>query len=193
MLLFDGHPEDVRGTLQKCDVIFAELAFGSTVDFEHAEGRAITLQNHIHRTPNSVFYEQLGGPKSLLVFEMIGNYGLARAQGIAGRRGQIDPDGCIPDHSLAPPYASANQKPVLGRNVLHHFAVFRSQTFRRRPGGVVEHFKEARALQGDDTEFGEQLLLANTQTKRATGQVVCLTIAGLLNDRLFRFIWRAHS
>ncbi|MGC2823051.1 MAG: hypothetical protein WA322_02230, partial [Pseudolabrys sp.] len=64
MLLLDGHAEDVRGTLQKCNVMLAELAFGSAVDFEHAEGRAITLQNHIHRTPNSVFYEQLGGTKS---------------------------------------------------------------------------------------------------------------------------------
>ncbi|MGE5773567.1 MAG: hypothetical protein ACM3Z4_16320 [Hyphomicrobiales bacterium] len=93
----------------------------------------------------------------------------------------------MPDHALAPADARANEEPALGRHVLHHFAVFRPQTFRRRPGGVVEHFNEARALQGDDTEFGEKLLLANAHTERATGQVVCLTIAGLLNDRLFRF------
>jgi hypothetical protein len=31
---------------------------------------------------------------------------------------------------------------------------------------------EARALQGKDTEFGKQLLLANAQTERAAGQVV---------------------
>jgi hypothetical protein len=37
---------------------------------------------------------------------------------------------------------------------------------------VIEHFNEARALQGKDTKFGEQLLLANPQAERATGQVV---------------------
>jgi hypothetical protein len=40
----------------------------------------------------------------LLVFEMVGNYGLARAQGIACRRGQVGPDGRIPDHALTPAY-----------------------------------------------------------------------------------------
>ena len=76
MLLLDSHAEDVRGTLQKCDVMLAEFAFGSAVDFEHTEWRAITLQYDIHRTTNAVFYEQLGSTKSLLVFEMIGITGL---------------------------------------------------------------------------------------------------------------------
>jgi hypothetical protein len=82
----------------------AELAFGLAVDFEHAKWRAITLQNDIHRTTNAVFYKQLGRTKSLLVFEMVRNYGLARAQGIACRRGQVGPDGRIPDHALTPAY-----------------------------------------------------------------------------------------
>jgi hypothetical protein len=52
---------------------------------------------------------------------------------------------------------------------------------------VIEHFNEARALQGKDTEFGKQLLLANAQTECATGQVVRLTVTGLaFNNRLFR-------
>jgi len=42
---------------------------------------------------------------------------------------------------------------------------------------VIEHFNEARALQGEDTEFGEQLLLANAHMERAAGQVVWLTMA----------------
>jgi hypothetical protein len=37
---------------------------------------------------------------------------------------------------------------------------------------VIEHFNETRALQSKDTEFGEQLLLANAQTECAAGQVV---------------------
>src|SRR6185312_7799232 len=126
LLLLDGHAENVRGTLQKCNVMLTELTFGSTVDFKYAEWRAITLQNHIHRAANTVFYQQFGGTKSLLIFEMIGNYGLARAQGVTCRRGQVGPDGGMPDHALAPSDARANQKPVFSRNVFHHFAVFRS-------------------------------------------------------------------
>jgi hypothetical protein len=37
---------------------------------------------------------------------------------------------------------------------------------------VIKHFHEARALQGMDTKFGEQLLLANALTECATSQVV---------------------
>ena len=39
-------------------------------------------------------------------------------------------------------------------------------------GGVIEHPDEVRALQGQDSEFGKELLLANAQTERAAGQVV---------------------
>ena len=42
--------------------------------------------------------------------------------------------------------------------------VSRSEPFRCHSGGVIEHFNEARALQGKDTEFGKQLLLTNAQT-----------------------------
>jgi hypothetical protein len=37
---------------------------------------------------------------------------------------------------------------------------------------MIQHFHEARALQGKNTKFGEQLLLANAQTERATSQIV---------------------
>src|SRR6516162_456480 len=141
--------------------MLVEFAFGSAVDFQHTEWRAISLQNHVHRTANTVLYKQLWRTKSLLVFQMVGNYGLARAQGVACRRGQVGADGGMPDHALAPADTGANQKPVLIRDVFHHFAVFRPQTFRSNSGGVIDHFNEARALQGEDTELGEQLLLAN--------------------------------
>src|SRR5262249_18880055 len=119
---------------------------GSAVDLEHAEWRAIALQNHIHRTANTVFYEQFRGTKTLLVFKMVRNYGLARAQGIACRRGQVGPDSGTPDHALAPADTPANQKPVLTRNVLHHLAILGTEPFRCHSGGVIEHFNEARAL-----------------------------------------------
>src|SRR5262249_4478706 len=173
--------------------MLVELAFGSAIDFQHTEWRTITLQNHVHRTANTVLHKQLWRTKSLLVFEMIGNYGLARAQGVARRRCQVGADGGMPNHALAPADTGANQKPILSRDVFHNFAVFRPQTFRRHSRGVIKHFREARALQGKDTKFGEQLLLANAQTECATNQVVWLTITGLaFNNWFFRPRW-AHS
>ena len=96
LLLLDRHAEDIRSALQKCDVMLAELAFGSAVDFEHTEWRAITLQNDIHRTANTVLHEQFGSTKSLLIFEMIGNYGLASAQGIAAGEAKSAPTVACP-------------------------------------------------------------------------------------------------
>jgi hypothetical protein len=37
---------------------------------------------------------------------------------------------------------------------------------------VIEHFDEARALKGEYTELGQQFLLANAHTERASAQVV---------------------
>jgi len=54
LLLLNRHPEDVCGTLQKSDVVFAKLAFGFAVDFQHAEWRAVALENDIHGTANAV-------------------------------------------------------------------------------------------------------------------------------------------
>ena len=71
LLLLNRHAEDICSTLQKCDVLLAEFAFGSTVDLENPERRAIPLQNDVHRTANAMLYEQLGGTKSLLVLQMI--------------------------------------------------------------------------------------------------------------------------
>ena len=123
-----------------------EELVGAAIDFEHAEWRAITLQNHIHRTADAMFYQQFGSTKSLLLFEMIGNYGLSRAQGITCGRGQVRPDGGVPDDALVPADTRANQKPFLGRDVFHHFAILRSQTFGRYSRGVIEHFGETSAL-----------------------------------------------
>ena len=79
-------------------------------------------------------------------------------------------DGRIPDHALTPADTRANQKPVLSRRysiTLQNSA----EPFRCHSGGVIQHFSEAR-LQGQDTKFGKQFLLANAQMERAAGQVV---------------------
>src|SRR5215813_9758241 len=152
--------------------MLVELAFGSAIDFQHTEWRTITLQNHVHRTANTVLHKQLWRTKSLLVFQMIGNDRLACAQGVARRRGQVGADGGKPNHALAPADTGANQKPILSRDVFHNFAVFRPKTFSGDSRGVIKHFHEARALQSKDTKFGEELLLVNAQTQCATSQVV---------------------
>src|SRR4029078_13163455 len=103
------------------------------------------------------------------------------------RRAKFAPAGAIPAHALPPADTRANQKPVLGRNVLHHFTVLRPEPFRSHSGGVIEHFNEASTRQAKAPEFGKQLLLANAQTECATGQVVRLTVTGLgFNNPLFR-------
>ena len=117
---------------------------------------------------------------------MIGNYRLAGAQGIACRRGQIGPDGSMTVDSLIPADAGANKQAVLCRKILHNFTIFCAQTFGCDPGGVIEHFNEARALKGKDAKFGKQLLLTNAQTECATGEIIGLIfVRTALNNRLF--------
>ena len=83
--------------------------------------------------------KQFRRSKSLLVFEMVRNNGLAGAQRIAGRRGQVGPDTCRADNTLFPAHAGANQKAVLGWHVFQDFTVFRAQSLGRHAGGMIEH------------------------------------------------------
>src|SRR6516165_6023114 len=53
-LPLNGHAEDVRRSLQKRDIIFAELTLGSAVDFQHTVWRTIALKDDIHRSSNPV-------------------------------------------------------------------------------------------------------------------------------------------
>jgi hypothetical protein len=162
LLLFDRHTEDIRSTLQESDVMLAELSFRSAVDFEHSKWQTVALQNDIHGTADSVFDKQFRSSKSFLIFEMIGNHGLAGVEGVASRRIQIGSDGRAANHAFAPTDARANKQTLVYRNVLQDFAIFGIQAFSRHPRGVTEQVDEARALQGQDPEFGEQLLLPNT-------------------------------
>jgi len=162
LLLLNRHTEDIRSPLQESDVMLAELTFRSAVDFEHSKWQAIALQNDIHGTADSVFDEQFRSSKSFFIFEMIGNHGLTGLESVASWRIQIGSDGRVANHTLAPADARANEQPLVCRNVLHDFAILGVQAFGRHPRGVIEQIGEARALQGQDPELGEQLLLPNT-------------------------------
>src|ERR1700730_4213231 len=79
--LFDSlpvnrHPQDVRGALQKSNVILRKFSLRTAIDLQDPEGRIIALKNHIHRTPDTVLDEKLWRSKALFVFQMIGNDGL---------------------------------------------------------------------------------------------------------------------
>ena len=81
----DGHAQDVRRALQKSQILFDELAIGTAVDLEDAERLAVALQDHVHCAPNAVALKQLRRPEPLFIFQMIGDDGLARAQGETSR------------------------------------------------------------------------------------------------------------
>src|ERR1700752_3099637 len=102
LLLFDRHTENIRSTLQKSDVMLAELSFRSAVDFEHSKWQTVALQNDIHGTADFACAKQFRGSKSFFISEMIGNHGLAGVQGIASRRIQIGSDGRAANHAFAP-------------------------------------------------------------------------------------------
>src|ERR1700720_2579065 len=105
--------------------------------------------------------KQFWRSEALLIFEVVGNYGLAGAQSIATGRRQIDSHTCRTDYAITPANSRTNQKTILGWYVFHDFAVFRLQSFRRQTGGVIEHLREVRALQSKDTQLGKYSLLAN--------------------------------
>ncbi len=97
-------------------------------------------------------------------------------------------------NSLAPADACANEQAIFRRNILQNFAILSPQPFRGLSRGVSEQIDEACALKGQDSEFGEQLLLANTQTERASGRIVKMIATGFsLNERFVMIRQWAHS
>jgi hypothetical protein len=169
-LLLNSHTEDIRGTLQESDIMLAKLTLRSAVNFEHTERQAVALQNDVHCTTDSMFEEQFRSSEPLFVFEMIGNHGVARLEGVASRRTQIRADGRFANYTIAPADARANEQTFFCRNVLQDFAEFSAKSLGHLPRGVIEHLGEARTLQSKDSEFGKQLLLANAQTESAASQ-----------------------
>src|SRR6516225_3537648 len=125
--------------------MLAKLTLRSAVNFEHTEWQTVALQDDVHCATNSMFDEQFRSSEPLFVFEMIGNHGLARLEGIASRRTQIGADGGFANYTFAPADARANEQTFFCRNILHDFAEFGA--FGRHPRGVIEHIGEARALQ----------------------------------------------
>ena len=111
--------------------------------------------------------KQFRGSESLLVCEVVRNNGLAGAQRIASRRGQIGPNACRADDPLSQPTPARTRRRLSAEMYSRNFAVFRAQSFRRHSGGVIEHADEVGTLQRKNSEFGKELLLANALSQRA--------------------------
>jgi hypothetical protein len=59
---------------------------------------------------------------------------------------------------------------------------------------VIEHAGEARALQGKDSQFGKEFLLADALAERAARQVIGLFVGRWrFNDRFFMVRQLAHN
>jgi hypothetical protein len=193
LLLLNRHAKDVRGALQERDVMLAEFAFRPAIHLEHAIWNAVALQNDIHGPADSVSGEQFRSSKPFFIFEMIGNHGLTGLQGVARRRIQVGSNRCVADHTFVPADAGANKETLVCREVLQDFAVFGVQAFGRHPGSVVEQIGEARALQGQDPKFGEQLLLPNACPEHAAGRIFGFAVGFPFNEGGVCVRCRAHT
>src|SRR5579883_1090947 len=74
-LTLDRHAENIGSTLQEGEIVLAKLIFRAAIDFEHAEGLAITPNDHIHRAPHAMALQQLGRSEALLVIKMVRDHG----------------------------------------------------------------------------------------------------------------------
>ena len=121
LLLLDRHPEDVCGALQKRYVVFAKLAFGFAVDFQHAEWRAVALENDIHGTANAVLDQEFGRAKALFDIQMVRNDRFAGVQRVSGWRRHVSAEGGLTDNFGTPAHSRANQEPIVFGQILQDF------------------------------------------------------------------------
>ena len=160
-LAFDRHAEDIGCALQKGDVLRHELVVRPAVDLQHAERLAVTLQDDIHGAADAMLHEQVGRPEALFVFEMIGDDGLARPQGKAGRGCEVGAHGRDADDARTPAHSRPHEEVVLGRNVFEDLTELGAQPLRREPRRLRQQLIECRALERHDSKFRQNLLLSN--------------------------------
>jgi hypothetical protein len=117
-LSLDRHPQDVCRSLQERDIVLAEFALRSAVDFQHTVGGAIALKDDIHGAANAVFGEQLRCSKPFFILKVIADDWFASAQGKPGRGFEIGAYRRYADNTFMPTDTCANKKPILRRQVL---------------------------------------------------------------------------
>ena len=188
-LPLDRHAQQVRRPLQEGDVVLAELTLVAAVDLEHAIGLAVALEDHVHGAADAVLDQKIGGAEALLVLQVVGDHGLAGAQGVASGRGEVRPDAGLADDPRRPADPGADQEQVLGRLVLEHLGEVRAQALGGEPRGQVEQLRERRALECLDAQLGQQFLLAHALAQLAQARALRLLAGGrLLDHRLATFV-----
>ena len=118
--------------------MFAELALGSAINFQHAVWRAIALKDDIHRTSNAMLKQQFGCSKSLFIFEVIGNYRLPGAQCEPGWGFKIGANGRRSDDTLMPTDARADKQSIFCRDVLQDLAELRLHSLGGKTRSVIQ-------------------------------------------------------
>src|SRR5262249_9818941 len=114
-LPLNRHAEDIGRALQERDIVLAELALGSAIDFKHPVGGTITLQDDVHSSANAMGCKQLGRSEAILALQVVRDHRFARAQGKTRRRGKVRPDGGCTNQALIPAYPSTHQESILRR------------------------------------------------------------------------------
>jgi hypothetical protein len=160
-LPLDGHADEVGRSLQESDVLLRKIAFRPAVGLQHAEGRAVALQDHVDGAAHAMYGEQLGRAEAFLVLELVGNDGLAGAQGKSRRRLQVGPDRGRTDQAGIPAHAGAQQETVLGRPVFEHLAELGFQALRGQADRLGQQPFQWHAPQRHHPKLGQDLLLPN--------------------------------
>lgn len=143
--------------------MFAELALGPTVNLQHAVGRAVALKDDIHRASNAMFEKKLRCPKPLFILKVIGDDRLTGVQGEPRWRFEIGADRRHADNTFIPADARADQESIVRRDVLQHLAELRLHSLGGKTRGVIQQIDKRRALECEDPQFREDLLLANAE------------------------------
>ena len=162
-LPLDGHADEIGRSLQESDVLLRKITLRSAVDLQHAKWCAVALQDHVDGTAHAMDGEQIGRPKALLVFELVGDDGFAGAQSKSRRQLQVGTDRGSTDQAFIPADTAAQEEAVLARQVFEDLAEFGLQSLRRQADRLGQQLFQRCAAQRHDPKLGQDLLLPNAR------------------------------
>ncbi len=168
-LAFDRHAQQVGGAAQEGDVVLGELPFGTAVDLENPPRLALALEDHVHRPVNAMDQQQCRRAEPILVAEMVGDHGLTGLQREPGWRFQAGADDGMTDHTRTPADPGPHQECFLVGEVFERLGKLCLHAFGDELDRTLDQFGKRCSLQGQDAEFGEDLLLPQAHPKGAGG------------------------
>ena len=166
-LALDGDREGVGDASHEGDVGGRELARIARIHLENAVRLAVAQHRDVEGTAHVVVPHQLRGPEAVLVIQMVRQDRRLGLEGEPGRTFEIRAQPRDPDGARLPADPCAHQE-IIGRVlILEELAQIDIHALRGEAGGLVHHFVDHGRAQGEDTEFRDQLLLA-----QAIGELV---------------------